>query len=84
MKELNEYLIDDGNDFIKFWNRCITDCGCITVADVKDVLIDPNNPTMYTDTKYGWTEFINTTNLIVVENGNQFAFKLNLPKPKEL
>ncbi len=88
MKNLNDYVIEDCNEFIVWWNKTILKYGQVTVADVKDTLSDPNNEATYQDSKLGWMEMISTDSFIIRYKITRYKVylvcQLNLPEAKEL
>ena len=82
--EINDYILDDPNEFVSYFNGIIYEYGVICLSDVKVFILDPENMPTYKDNKYYWDKPINVKNHLKLHftYDGSVIWQLNLPKPK--
>lgn len=84
IKEINRYIVDNPNRFIKFWNDTLNKYGVVTLYDVKYWMWDPSNKPIDKDMEVGWTKEITTDNFVEIEISGRTYYQLKLPEMKQL
>lgn len=84
IKEINRYIVDNPNRFIKFWNDTLNKYGVVTLYDVKYWMWGPSNKPIDKDMEVGWTKEIITDNFVEIEISGRTYYQLKLPEMKQL